>query len=180
MHWWCFPLLRAESVDADLLPLHSNDAEAMWVDSHVRIIPLLVLDEREEARLKLNLDEITAFTPVLVLNELWFRTNYAVYREGMEGVFRITQSFRGASASQGGLASFLSEAAFPLGSRRAQLFTKPKTAFDVARLLEGDEQDKLLSAVRFRCCLADAFSAVVFGHVVFCESLAVQHQKPSR
>jgi hypothetical protein len=28
---------------------------------------------------------LTVCTPVLVLNEVWFRTNHAVFREGIEG-----------------------------------------------------------------------------------------------
>ncbi|KAJ1434519.1 hypothetical protein B484DRAFT_393933, partial [Ochromonadaceae sp. CCMP2298] len=147
--WACHHLLRAEYIDAALLPVHPYDAEAMRVDSHVRVIPLLVLDAR--ALLLLDLGACSVCTPVLVLNEVWFRTNYAVFREGMEGVFRISQSFVGVGREPDGMASFIAATAFPLSSRRAAIFTIPKTVFDVACLLEPcGAHDRLYSQYKFR------------------------------
>jgi hypothetical protein len=146
-------------VDAALLPVHPNDAEAMRVDSHVRVIPLLVLDARTRALLLLDLDVCAVCTPVLVLNEVWFRTNYAVFREGMEGIFRISHCFVGVAREPAGMASFIAATAFPMGTRRGKLITKPKSAFDVAHLLEvNNGLDTLVSAYKFRCALADAFA----------------------
>ncbi|KAJ1382140.1 hypothetical protein B484DRAFT_411535 [Ochromonadaceae sp. CCMP2298] len=132
----------------------------MRVDSHVRVIPLLVLDARTRALLLLDLGACSVCTPVLVLNEVWFRTNYAVFREGMEGVFRISQSFVGVDREPDGMARFIAATAFPLSSRRAAMFTIPKTDFDVACLLEPcGAHDRLYSQYKFRCALADAFSS---------------------
>jgi hypothetical protein len=107
----------------------------------------------------LDLGACSVCTPVLVLNEVWFRQNYAVFREGMEGVFRISQSFCGVAREPDGLASFIAATAFTLGHRRDMLFTTPKTPFDLARLKEpSGALDRTLSQYKFRCCLADAFA----------------------
>ncbi|KAJ1437698.1 hypothetical protein B484DRAFT_227633 [Ochromonadaceae sp. CCMP2298] len=88
--WSASPLLPIAAVDASLLPVDPDDEEHAVVDGSIQQIPLLVADLRLASRVSVVPGEAICFTPVVVANEMAFRELRALFRDGMEGVFRVT------------------------------------------------------------------------------------------
>jgi hypothetical protein len=160
--WTVCPLVDHDTLDPALLPLSPNHDQTARLDSHIRIIPRLVLDARRSSRVVWSEETCTDWTPVLVVNEYWFRAGYMFYRAGMSGVYRASQLFDETSAAAGGLAQFLSRAAFPISERDALLFG-PAPADPVCSLLASSNGplDSLFAVFKFRAALADQFSSAL-------------------
>jgi hypothetical protein len=88
--WSASPLLPIAAVDASLLPVDPDDEEHAVVDGSIQQIPLLVADLRLASRVSVVPGEAICFSPVVVANEMAFRELRALFRDGMEGVFRVT------------------------------------------------------------------------------------------
>jgi hypothetical protein len=160
--WLAFPLLDHDSLDAALLPLPANHDQTARLDSHIRIIPRLVLDDRRSARIVWRMEMCTEATPVLVVNEHWFRAGFLFYRAGMSGVFRISQEFNEDSAAAGGQAQFLHQLDFPISESRALIFADVLATPASEALAEANRPvDALYGLFKFRAALADQFSSAL-------------------
>ncbi|KAJ1415851.1 hypothetical protein B484DRAFT_422304 [Ochromonadaceae sp. CCMP2298] len=81
--WTACPLVDHDTLDPALLPLSPNHDQTARLDSHIRIIP--------------RLETCTDWTPVLVVNEHWFRAGYMFYRAGRAALL-ITEIVEGRQA----------------------------------------------------------------------------------
>jgi len=158
--WSASPLLPIAAVDASLLPVDPDDEEHAVVDGSIQQIPLLVADLRLASRVSVVPGEAICFSPVVVANEMAFRELRALFRDGMEGVFRVTHELPEGMPAVGP-ASCIAQADFPLSPLRdALLGASPQ---ETLRLLAApsDPVESQTARLRFRHVLADAFASTL-------------------
>jgi hypothetical protein len=77
--WEAAPLVRAEEVDIDHIPVDPDEAALRLVDGAIREIPCLLLDDRTARRMLLLPAALASCTPVLVVHDRWFRSSHVLY-----------------------------------------------------------------------------------------------------
>ncbi|KAJ1386908.1 hypothetical protein B484DRAFT_410049 [Ochromonadaceae sp. CCMP2298] len=76
--WEVAPLVRAEEVGIDRIPVDPDEAALRLVDGAIREIPCLLLDDRTVRRMLLLPTALASCTPVLVVHDRWFRSFHAL------------------------------------------------------------------------------------------------------
>ncbi|KAJ1397255.1 hypothetical protein B484DRAFT_407056, partial [Ochromonadaceae sp. CCMP2298] len=151
--WRCTTLLPADSVSLDQIPIDPDDAALALVDSAIRLIPILILDERDQHHKVLPMLATTGsrwYSPIFVCHDRWYRSLHALYRPGMEGVFRIAH-----------MANLLGEDEFPFSARRNEVLAAGPAGLAAVLLATPRPIELVASAVKFRHALADAFASTL-------------------
>ncbi|KAJ1438167.1 hypothetical protein B484DRAFT_444791, partial [Ochromonadaceae sp. CCMP2298] len=101
---------------------------------------------------------LASCTPVLVVHDRWFRSCHVLYRDGMDGAYRIVHAFRDAPTA-GALAEVLGEAEFPLSELSIRVLDPAHPSVVQQLLVREDGLEQLSTAWKFRHALADEFAA---------------------